>query len=71
LPAYVANRGNNTIVRMGQGGNVLGVRGVALDSPVNNSGLNGIATSTDGKTIYVTVTMPSNIQGGVLALPAF
>ena len=71
MPAYVANRGNNTIVRMGQGGNVLGVRGVALDSPVNNASLNGIATSTDSKTIYVTVTSPSNIQGGVLALPAF
>jgi hypothetical protein len=68
---YVANRGNNTIVRMGQGGNVVGVRGVALDSPVNNASLNGIATSTDGKTIYVTFTIPSNVQGGVLALPAF
>jgi len=56
---------------MGQGGNVLGVRGVALDSPVNNASLNGIAASTDGKTIYVTFAMPSNIQGGVLALPAF
>ena len=56
MPAYVANRGNNTIVRMGQGGNVLGVRGVALDSQVNNASLNGIATSTDGKTIYVTAS---------------
>ena len=65
MPAYVANKGNNTIVRMGQGGNVLGVRGVALDSPVKNASLNGIATSTDGKTIYVTFTMPSNIQGSV------
>jgi hypothetical protein len=68
---YVANRGNNTIVRMRQDGTVVGVRRVALDTPVNNASLNGIATSTDGKTIYVTFTIPSNIQGGVLALPAF
>jgi hypothetical protein len=68
---YVANRGDNTIVRMRQDGTVAAVRRVALDSPVNNASLNGIATSTDGKTIYVTFTIPSSIQGGVLALPAF
>src|SRR5215468_919025 len=68
---YVANRGDNTIVRMGQDGTVVAVRRVALDTPLNNASLNGIATSTDSKTIYVTVTSPSNIQGGVLALPAF
>jgi hypothetical protein len=68
---YVANRGDNTIVRMGQDGNVIAVRRVALDTPLNNASLNGIATSTDSKTIYVTVTSASNIQGGVLALPAF
>jgi hypothetical protein len=68
---YVANRGDNTIVRMGQDGTVVAVRRVALDTPLNNASLNGIATSTDSTTIYVTVTSPSNIQGGVLALPAF
>ena len=68
---YVANRGDNTIVRMRQDGTVAGIRRVALDGPVNNANLNGIATSTDGKTIYVTFTIPSSIQGGVLALPAF
>jgi hypothetical protein len=68
---YVANRGDNTIVRMRQDGTVVGVRRVALDSPVNNASLNGIATSTDGKRIYVTFTIASNIQGGVLALPTF
>jgi sugar lactone lactonase YvrE len=56
---------------MKQDGSVVAVRRVAVDSPLNNASLNGIATSTDGKTIYVTVTSPSNIQGGVLALPAF
>lgn len=68
---YVANRGDNTIVRMRQDGAVVGTRRVALDSPANNASLNGIATSIDSKTIYVTFTIPSNIQGGVLALPAF
>src|SRR5262245_35677633 len=68
---YVANRGDNTIVRMRQDGTVVAVRRIALESPLNNASLNGIATSTDSKTIYVTVTIPSSIQGGVLALPAF
>jgi len=68
---YVANRGDNTIVRMRQNGTVVAVRRVALDTPLNNASLNGIATSTDSTMIYVTVTSPSNIQGGVLALPAF
>jgi hypothetical protein len=69
---YVANRGNNTIVRMGQNGNVVTVRHVSVDSsPLDNASLNGITTSTDGATIYVTFTGPSPGQGGVLALPAF
>jgi hypothetical protein len=66
---YVANRGNNTIVRMQQDGTVVAVRRVPVG---NNASLNGITTSTDGKTIYVTVTGPGNSKkGGVLALPAF
>jgi hypothetical protein len=66
---YVANRGNNTIVRMQQSGTVVAVKRVSVG---NNASLNGIATSTDGKTIYVTVTGPGNSKkGGVLALPAF
>jgi hypothetical protein len=69
---YVANRGNNTIVRMGQGGNVVAVRRVILDDgPLDDARLNGITTSTDGTTIYVAFTGPSDGQGGVLALPAF
>jgi hypothetical protein len=69
---YVANRGDNTIVRMSQNGKVVAVRRVTVDDgPINNSNLNGIATSTDGKTIYVTVTGPSRAHSGVLALPAF
>jgi hypothetical protein len=69
---YVANRGDNTIVRMSQDGSVIAVRGVDVpNGPLNNSSLNGIATSTDGKTIYVTVTGPSDTHTAVLALPAF
>ena len=66
---YVANRGNNTIVRMKQDGTVVAVRRVSVG---NNASLNGITTSIDGKTIYVTVTGPGNSKkGGVLALTAF
>jgi hypothetical protein len=71
---YVANRGNNTIVRMHQNGTVVAVRRVTVDlmpNPLHNGSLNGIATSTDGKTIYVTFTGPGESPGGVLALPAF
>src|SRR5262245_9350668 len=68
---YVANRGDNTIVRMRQNGTVVAVRQVTARPPLSDMRLNGIATSTDGKTIYVTFTGPSQNQGGVLALPAF
>jgi hypothetical protein len=69
---YVANRGDNTILRMRQDGRVVSIRRVALeDDPLNETRLNGITTSTDGTTIYVTFTGPSEMQGGILALPAF
>ena len=57
---------------MSQDGSVIAVRRVNVpNGPLNNSALNGIASSTDGKTIYVTFTRPSQRQGGILALPAF
>jgi hypothetical protein len=71
---YVANRGDNTIVRMTQGGSVVAVRRVSVQpGPLNNASLNGIATSTDGSKIYLTFTRPghSAYQGGVLEVPAF
>jgi hypothetical protein len=69
---YVANRGNGTIVRMKQDGTEVAVRRVTLgnDVPLADGTLNGIATSTDGTTIYVTLAGPGQI-GTVLALPAF
>jgi len=70
---YVANRGDNTIVRMHQNGSVVAVGRVTVEQhgSVKNASLNGIATSTDGKTIYVTFTGPGRSPAGVLALPAF
>jgi hypothetical protein len=69
---YVANRGNNSIVRMRQDGSVVAIRNVTLDNlPIDDVQLNGITTSTDGTTIYVTFADPYGKQGGVLALPAF
>jgi hypothetical protein len=71
---YVANRGNNTIVRMHRDGTVVAVRRVTFEpGPLNNASLNGIATSSDDSKIYVTFTRPghSAYQGGVVEVPAF
>jgi hypothetical protein len=74
---YVANRGNNTIVRMRQDGTVVSVRRVRLADgrPLGDARLNGIATSPDGTTIWVTVTGRlrghEQMDGAVLAVPAF
>jgi hypothetical protein len=71
---YIANRGDNTIVRMRQDGTVVAVRRVALQDgkPLkNNVRLNGIAASPDGSKIWVTVTGPGYSDGAVLELPAF
>lgn len=74
---YVANRGNNTIVRMRQDGTVVAVRAVRLadGQALGNGRLNGIAGSPDGTKIWVTVTghLPGqgDTAGAVLELPAF
>jgi hypothetical protein len=77
---YVANRGNNTIVRMHQDGTVKAVRQITSVNPyLDGAKLNGITTSicdvNDGpscsQTIYVTFTGPGPKNGGVLSLPAF
>ena len=69
---FVANRGDNTIVRMRQDGTAVAIVRVTIDSlPLDNFTINGIATSTDGTKIYVTFTTPTNVQGGLLELPAF
>jgi len=76
---YVVNQGNNTIVRMRQDGSVVAVRAVTIVNPyLDGALLNGITTSTDGKTIFLTFTGPGQNQngpgqnqGGVLAVQAF
>ena len=64
---YVANRGNNTIVRMHQDGTVVAVRRILL----REGRLNGIAVSADGSKIWVTVTALGYRGGAVLELAAF
>jgi hypothetical protein len=67
---YVLNRGNNTVVRMTQDGNVLAVR--AFQPEVQIDGLRGagIGVSADGRTIWVTATAPGR-RGYVLQMDAF
>jgi hypothetical protein len=74
---YVANRGNNTIVRMHQDGTVVAIRRVTLGGgrDLGRARLNGIAGSPDGSKIWVTVTgrlfdwIP--LRGAVLELSSF
>jgi hypothetical protein len=69
---YVANQGDNTIVRMQQDGAVVALRRVTLNGhPLDNLSLNGIAASVDATTIFATFVDPNTRQGGVLAMPAF
>ena len=74
---YVANRGDNSIVRMRQDGTVVSARRVRLADgrSLGNARLNGIGISPDAGTIYVTTVghLPGygNLEGAVLALPAF
>lgn len=81
---YVANRGDNTIVRMRQDGTIVAVREVRMPDghPLGGARINGIATSAStleenatGSVIWVTVTghLPGvpHSTGAVLELPAF
>lgn len=66
---YVANRGNNTIVRMDQTGDVVAIRKVHIKGEKDYN-INGIATSVDGTEIYVTFVKKCGL-GGVAKLGAF
>jgi hypothetical protein len=74
---YVANRGNNTILRMRQDGTVVAARRLRLAEgrSLGNLRLNGIAGSSDGSKIWLTVTghLPGaeHLAGAVLEAPAF
>lgn len=65
---YVLNRGNNTIVRVRQDGQVIAVR--RIEAAVPGFRVNGIAVSEDARIIWVTATAPDR-QGVVLQMPAF
>ena len=76
---YVANQGDNTIVRMQQDGTVVAMRRVTVNGqPLDSVSLNGIAASADVSDakplpsfIFATFVDPNSGQGGVLAMPAF
>jgi hypothetical protein len=74
---YVANRGDNTIVRTREDGSIVAVRQVRLapNKALGDSRLNGIATSPDGSKIWVTTTGHlagyGAVYGAVLELPSF
>jgi hypothetical protein len=75
---YVANAGDNTIVRMRQDGSVVAIRRVLFKGrPLDNVRLNGITASADATdttpptTIFATFVDPSSGKGGVLAMPVF
>ena len=75
---YVANQGDNTIVRMRQDGTIVGIRRVLIHGrPLENVVLNGIAGSADATdatlptTIFATFVNPNSGRGGVLEMPAF
>lgn len=74
---YVANRGNGTIVRLSQGGDVLAVRQVDVpgEGVLGPGRLNGIAVSRDGQTIWLTVSGTfegfPEYEGAVVEVQAF
>ena len=74
---YVANRGDNTIVRMRQDGTVIARRLVRMAGgrSLGALQLNGIAGSPDGTKIWVTLSGPipgmGGLKGAVLELAAF
>lgn len=74
---YVANRGDGTIVRLGQDGTVLAVRQVEIPTlgRLGPGRINGIAVSPDAQRIWVTVSgsitgFPGQ-EGAVVEVPAF
>jgi hypothetical protein len=78
---YVANAGDNTIVRMEQNGTVVAIRRVMVNGQsLDNVSLNGIAASTVAPnitpptpptTIFATFVDTSSGLGGVLEMPGF
>lgn len=65
---YVANRGNGTIVRLRQNGDVVAARRIQVDGlgVVGPGFVNGIGLSKDGRSLYVTLTGPITVDDRVL-----
>jgi hypothetical protein len=73
---YACNRGNSTVIRMRQDGSVAGARRIRFGGrSLGAARLNGISTSPDHSTIWLTYVgrLPgtSDPHGGVLELSAF
>jgi hypothetical protein len=73
---YVCNRGDNTIVRMRQGGTAVAVRRLRLNGrSLGSARLNGIAAAPDHSKIWVTYTGAlsghADRMGGVIELASF
>lgn len=65
---YVLNRGDNSIVRMRQDGEVVARRRIVAD--VRGFRVNGLGVSADNETLYITATTP-NRDGVLLRARAF
>jgi hypothetical protein len=65
---YVLNRGDNSVVRINQAGQVLAARRIVASLPAFR--VNGIAVSENGQTIWVSAVMARG-KGAVLQMPAF
>jgi hypothetical protein len=65
---YVLNRGDNSIVRINQAGQVLAAR--RIEAPCGAFRVNGIAASENGQIIWVSAVMAGG-KGVVLQMPAF
>ena len=65
---YVLNRGDNSVVRINQAGQVLAARRIVAALP--SFRVNGIAVSENGQTLWVSAVMAGG-KGVVLQMPAF
>jgi hypothetical protein len=65
---YVLNRGDNSVVRINQAGQVLAGRRIVAALP--SFRVNGIAVSENGQTLWVSAVMAGG-KGVVLQMPAF
>src|SRR6185436_1709187 len=65
---YVLNRGNNTVVRMTQQGEVIAAR--RIEAPLPGFRVAGLGVSPDGRTIWITATLPGD-SGAILKMAAF